>query len=379
MSMRLSYYLTAPMNADAIAGACAWLSSITPMKPDQWEIRLANKPVGEISKDAGLSDFENLKIPAEHFGVSTCAGRYVIPLGTDSRPSGAMALKAMLVHLEKDPSIAAVVGRLVSSKGIAQPCALPSLVQMGATCFRKSVLDKIDGIPAFDGSAADYDVTFRILGTRFNIAHREDIVFFSEGAQEDPKLTAAEIANQLAVARWYLPAKLAMIYWEDWSLRYKALYKRTGRLALLRARMKGVKQMLAAPDPVSGDVLESVFGFRSQAATIGDWARRGSVWRVVLADFGDNIWATFNACRSCGLQMRCVADNNPAFENLVYRDLPIVNSSSAFEGGGIDGVIITTPDPLHIDAAFRSIRNHFHGPILRLWQTARPATHAEAA
>jgi hypothetical protein len=250
---------------------------------------------------------------------------------------------------------------------------------MGATCFRKTILDKIDGIPSFEGSAADYDVTFRLLGTRSSIAHREDIVFFSEAAQEDPKLSAGEIANQLAVARWYLPAKLAAIYWEDWSLRYKALYKGAGRVALLRARMQGVKQMLAAPDPVSPEVLETVFGFRSQAASIGDWARRESVWRVVLADFGDNIWATYNACRSSGLQMRCIADNNRAFENLVYRELPIVHTDRAFEGGGIDGVIITSPDALHIDAALRSIRIHFHGPILRLWQTARPATHAVAA
>lgn len=379
MSMRLSYYLTAGMEPEAIAGACAWLSSITPMKPDQWEIRLAKKPLGDAAACGILADFENLKVPEESQSVGACEGRYVIPLAKDSRPSGAAAIKALLVHLEKDRSIAAVVGKLVSSDGAVHAAALPSLAQMGATCFRKSVLDKIDGLPSVGGSAADYDVTFRILGTRSEIARREDIVFFTDASGESPAITAAEIADQLAVAHWYLPAKLAKIYWEDWAMRYKALAKGAGHLAVLRARMKGVKQMLAAPDPVSHEVVEAVFGFRSQAAAIGDWARRGSVWRVILADFGDNIWATYNACRSSGLQMRCILDNNSAFDGLVYRELPIVHANRAFEGGGIDGVIVTGADAGQIDASFKAIRNYFHGPIFRLWQTARPASHAEAA
>jgi hypothetical protein len=125
-------------------------------------------------------------------------------------------------------------------------------------------------------------------------------------------------------------------------------------------------------------VIESIFGLRRHAAMIGDWARRGSVWRVTLADFSDNLWATYNACRSSGLQIRCIADNNKAFENLSYRDLPIVTAARAFEGGGIDGVILTGTDPSTIGANFKSVRNHFHGPILRLCQTPREATHAQA-
>ena len=145
------------------------------------------------------------------------------------------------------------------------------------------------------------------------------------------------------------------------------------------ARFRSVKQSISPPEPVSPEVVESVFSFRRHAAMIGDWARRGSVWHVILADFSDNIWATFNACRSSGLQMRCIADNDPAFENLSYRDLPIVPANRAFEGGGIDGVILTTTDSTKIEPNFKSLRNHFRGPILRLCQSPRPATHAQAA
>jgi hypothetical protein len=366
------------MGIEAIAGACAWLSSITPMKPEQWEIRLAQKPTGDPKAWDVLSEFPNLKIPEETQSISACEGRYVIPLQKDSRPSGAAAVKAMLIALEKDSSLAAVVAKLVTAEGVAHPPALPSLAQLGATCFRKTVIDKIDGLPSFGGPAADYDLTFRILGTHTSIARREDIIFFTDAAETDAGPSAIDIANQLAIAHWYLPPKLARIYWDDWALRLKALGKGAGQWALLRARMNSIKQMLAAPDPVSHEVVESVFGFREHATAIGEWARRESVWRVILADFGDNLWATYNACRSSGLQMRCVADNNSAFQDLAYRDLPIVHASRAFEGGGIDGVIVTDSEPGQIDATYKSIRSHFHGPILRLWQTPRPATHLEA-
>jgi hypothetical protein len=129
---------------------------------------------------------------------------------------------------------------------------------------------------------------------------------------------------------------------------------------------------------MSRESVEDLFEYRRHNTMIGDWARRNSVWRVVLADFSENIWATFNACRSTGLQMRCISDNNPAFDKLVYRDLPIVPAGRAFEGGGIDGVIITTSDPAKIEPTVKQIRNHFHGPILRLSQTVKTATRAQA-
>jgi hypothetical protein len=141
-------------------------------------------------------------------------------------------------------------------------------------------------------------------------------------------------------------------------------------------KWNSLRRAVPPPDPVSSEVIETVFGLRRHAAAIGDWARRGSVWRVILADFSDNLWAAYNACRSTGLQMRCLADNNPAYENLAYRDLPIVPPNRAFEGGGIDGVILTTTDPAKLESNFKSLRHHFHGPILRLHHPPKQATHA---
>jgi hypothetical protein len=384
MDMRLSYLLTARHGPATVRKILGHLCGITPLPRGQWEICLGHETPANGSAEAIRAEFPNVCLPADDQPIAACSGQYVIPLGEHWGPADGAAFRSLLSHLDSDPTIGAVVGKLMMSDGSTRGPALPSLVKLGISCFRKSVLDRIGGFPAIGGSAADYDLSFRILRAGFRIDRREDIVFQGMTKTADEvSPTAADVAEQLAVAHRYLPPKLRQIYWQDWATKYRALAghggkKRAGHLAVLLARLQSIRQIIFAPDPVGQDVLEAVFAFRRQATLIGDWARRGSVWRVVLADFTDNVWAAYNACRSSGLQMRCLADNNPAFENLFYRDLPIVPANRAFEGGGIDGVILTSSEPSRIESNFKSLRNYFHGPILRLHQTPRQATHAQA-
>jgi hypothetical protein len=382
--MRLSYLLTAPHRPAAVRNILSHLCGITPLPRGQWEICLGSETPANGSAEAIRAEFPNVCLPAKDEPIAACSGQYIIPLGEHSGPADGAALRSVLSHLDSDSTIGAVVGKLMMPDGATQGPALPTLVKVAASSFRKSAVDRIGGFPAMGGSAADYDLSFRILGAGFRIDRREDIVFHGlANPADETSPTVAEVAEQLAVAHRYLPSKLRQIYWQDWATKYRALAahggkKRAGHLAVLLARLRSIRQIISAADPVTQDVLESVFAFRAQATMIGDWARRGSVWRVVLADFTDNVWATYNACRSTGLQMRCLADNNPAFENLSYRDLPIVPASRAFEGGGIDGVILTSSEPSRIESNFKSVRNFFHGPILRIHQTPRQATHVKA-
>lgn len=166
-------------------------------------------------------------------------------------------------------------------------------------------------------------------------------------------------------------------------MRYKALAAHAGQsraatAGIWSAHLRSLMQVFTAPDPISRQAIETVFEYRRHADMIGD-GLRNSVWRVVLAEFSDNIWATYNACRSNGLQMRCISDDHRAFDKLVYRDLPIVPANRAFEGGGIDGVVITNSDPAQIEPQFKILRNYFHGPILRLCQLPKQATRAQAS
>jgi len=385
MDMQLSYFLTQPNRNTAIRGSLARLCEITDLPSDQWEICLTHETQATV--DYIQSEFPNTRITRGRT-VSNCSGQYVIPLAQNIFPASGGAVSSILSHFDDSSQTGVIIGEFQTP---AAPPALPTLIPSGVCAFRRSTLEKAGGLSALRGDAADYDLTFRILATAARIDHRPDILFqspndagnaFAPPERNTP--TLREIADRLAVIRRFLPENLSQIYWEDWTGKYKALAansrgKLAGHLAMLVAKLQSMKIAISTPDPVSLDIFESIFGLRRHAATIGDWARQTSVWRVVLADFSDNLWATYNACRSSGLQMRCVADNHPAYAHRSYRDLPIVPASRAFEGGGIDGVILTSTDPAQIRSSFKSLRNYFPGPILCLCQPPIPAAQAQAA
>ncbi|HEY1922531.1 MAG TPA: hypothetical protein VGG44_07170, partial [Tepidisphaeraceae bacterium] len=264
----------------------------------------------------------------------------------------------------------------------------PTLATPGGTCYRKPVLDRVGGFSKFAGPAAEYDLGLRIVNGGFRIEQREDVIFHRKpeiaGEAADSSQYRERVRDHLTIASRLLPGQMGRNYWQDWWMREKALGARAGESraawsGFMAACMGRIGDIFTAPDAMSREAVEEIFEYRRHNTMVGDWARRNSVWRVVLADFSENIWATFNACRSTGLQMRCISDNNPAFEKLVYRDLPIVPANRAFEGGGIDGVIITCADPAKIEPGVKVIRNYFHGPILRLSQTIKTATRVQAA
>jgi glycosyltransferase involved in cell wall biosynthesis len=368
------------------------------MAAGQWEAFLVDNASTDDTAAAVRAELPNIHLirnrldqgpAAADRALAACRGQYVLNLRDDAYPSDGPAIASLISHLDSDAEIGAVAGRLVLPDDSAAACSLPSLVTLGTTCFRKSVLDRVGGFARSAGQAAEYDLSLRIANAGFRIDRRDDILFriqaaFAKQDRANPSEIRDQIRDQLNIATRHLPRRLAEIYWHDWRMRYQALAAHAGQgraatAGIWWARLRSLMQIVTAPDAVSRHAIETVFEYRRHADMIGDWARRNSVWRVVLADFSDNIWATYNACRSSGLQLRCISDDNPAFDKLVYRDLPIVPASRAFEGGGIDGVIITHPDPAQIEPQFKIIRNYFHGPILRLCQTPKQAMRAQAS
>jgi hypothetical protein len=393
--MRLTYLLTIKKRPESLRATIGRLHEITGLPRGKWEIRVVDNRMAGLDLGAIAEEFPCIAALPGKLGLSkmiaACSGEYVIPLIDDIVPAGIPSLVSIVRHIHADRQIGAVTGMATQPDGSACGPFLPSLVRIGSTCFRKGALEKIGDLPPLSGPALDMVLSFKILAAGFRIDRRDDIYFqccdeapATEAAADSPDgLNASEVGDLLSVARRYLPEKLSRTYWRDWTRKYGdlAAYARTRkavRRAILRTRLRALHPKYGGHEPVSAAIVESVFGLREQSTIIGEWARRTNAWRVVLANFSDNLWATYSACRSSGLQMRCVTDNHPAFEDMTYHELPIVPASRAFEGGGIDGAIITASDSSQIESTFRSIRAHFHGPIFKLWQTPRVATHVQS-
>jgi GT2 family glycosyltransferase len=394
--MRLSYILTTRNRRQAALDILRLLPANTPLPEDQWETICVDNASTDGTAAAITAELPEVRLilnrtdkgpAAANQALEECTGRQIIRLSEDAYPDDPATVLSLLAPMDSDPQIGAVSGRLIFPDGNAYAGPLPTLATPGATCYRKPVLDRLGGFSSLLGPAAEYDLALRIVNAGFRIEQRDDIIFHrrSEITSEptDPSERRALIRDHLTIASRLLPGAVGRIYWHDWWMRDKALAARAVQThaawsGFFSACIGRISHIFTAPDAMSRESVEDLFEYRRHNTMIGDWARRNSVWRVVLADFSENIWATFNACRSTGLQMRCISDNNPAFDKLVYRDLPIVPAGRAFEGGGIDGVIITTSDPAKIEPTVKQIRNHFHGPILRLSQTVKTATRAQA-
>ena len=78
--------------------------------------------------------------------------------------------------------------------------------------------------------------------------------------------------------------------------------------------------------------VETIFFLRAQAESVAAWRAAHHVRRVVIADFGKNIYATCRACRDAGLDVVAVADEREAFAGMRYRSIPILTRPPASPG-----------------------------------------------
>jgi GT2 family glycosyltransferase len=405
--LRLSYVIISFNRRERLLQTLAVLQSVTPLAHDEWDIWVVDNASGDGSADAVAEAFPQVNLIrnasnqgmfARNHAFTRCRGQYIISLDDDSYPQDARSVAEMLVHMDERPKTGALVARVMLSDGASTEApALPAVLMGGASCLRKSVLDKIGGFrQEFFRQAEEYDLSFRIWQAGFTVERREDIIFRHEKTilDDGPSMVSSgrnselvrsmDLRNNLIIAQRFLPDHLRPIYWDDWRLRYEALARHFGHnraavKALWSGRAWAVREAFNGSRlPLDERALENIFAIRHQAKLIGDWSRRNSVWRVAIADFGKNIWATYNACHASGLQLRCVVDENPAFSELKYRGLPILLAADAFNGGGIDGVVVANINPAQVEQRAKTISKLFKGPVLKLWQPPRLAAQARA-
>jgi GT2 family glycosyltransferase len=380
--MRLSYYLNSLPSQEDLLRLLMQLKRSTPLASSEWEIRLPARMAKESPAEAlpkelsRVNIVRNFRIRGEpkHASIARCQGEYILPLEAGAWPKNASAISIAVRKLDGDLNLAALVGMIDLPEGGRLVSPFPGIALSGATIYRKSALESIGWFDSkMSAVSGDYQTSLRLWIAGHRVGNCEQMHF--ECADEfEPRASVIDgetLRGNLRIANRFLPGKLRDAYWEDWLTRYSALaalgkkFDQAG-LHLFAARLAALADGFGSHPRLSSSMVEEIFGFQKQSIAISQWARKGAIWRVVLADFGDNLFATYNACRASGLQIRCIADANPAFAGVEYRGIPVVPAQRAFEGGGIDGVIVTQLHPTLADARIESLCRFFKGPILRL-------------
>ena len=296
-------------------------------------------------------------------------------LDDDSYPADGAIAKS-IAYLERTPRTAAVVGRVVLPDGGLEGPALPCVLLGGASVVCKSVLDQTGGFsPEFFRQAEEYDLSFRILRLGHSIERFEDIVFHHDkvpGGRSSALVHRMDLRNNLILVERFLPKPLRRAYRHDWIRRYTALARHDGhadaaKTAMYEALVWARRERTVGRQMLDDATVESVFSLRAQAKSVAEWRRAHNVGRVVIADFGKNIYATYRACRHAGLDVVAVADEREAFAGMRYRSVPILKPADALVRG-VDGVVVANVNPAHAEARAAQVRSLFAAPVLTFWE-----------
>jgi GT2 family glycosyltransferase len=294
---------------------------------------------------AGRSNVEFVRLRhnagscAKAYGVQRARGALILFLDDDSYPRPG-SVERMLRHFDADPRLGAA-GFTVHLQDGSQECsALPHVFVGCGVGLRATALHAVGGLDAsFFMQAEEYDLSFRLLRAGWKVEVCGDLAvdhLKTPHARRAERTTYYDVANNLRVIGRYLPASYVRIYRADWLDRYARLATAQGHTrALRRGRRAGwwrglLERPLYRRWRLTAAELEQVFAWEYVAARMGA-LRAVGVRRVVLADYGKNVYAFHRGARAAGIAVAALADDGHARGGVVppYRGVPVVTVAEA--------------------------------------------------
>jgi glycosyltransferase involved in cell wall biosynthesis len=381
--MKLSCILTTRNHCDALSRTLEHLDRESGVPEQEREILVVDNGSTDGTADVltgrrnvrVISLAENEGVPARNLALAAARGKYVAFLEDDVRPVG-RALAQAMTYLGRHPKTAAVVGRVILPDGSADAPALPSVLMSGASVARMSALNEVGGFAAeFFRQAADYDLSFRLWRAGYRIQRFEDLQFARETSVESKPSAVTcgmDLRNNLILCERYLPRPIRHAYRRDWMRRYALLARQDGhgdaaRRAVREARIWAKREAVVGRKTLGADAVESIFSVKNQRDRVAAWASTNRISRVCIADWGKNLFATWQACRAAGLEIEAILEEEPCFIGTTYRNVPVI-ADSAGEGRTFDGILVSTVNPAQMEARAAALEARFCLPVLRLWE-----------
>ena len=382
--MKLSYVIVTRNRRDALLQTLARLAENTHLPKRSWETVIVDNASDDGSPEAVARHFrdvrlvrlpENEGMPGRNHGFKVARGRYVCMLDDDSYPVG-QTIPMCVAYLERNARTAAVVGRVELPTGECEAPAMPCVLLGGASVVRKSVLDQTGGFsPEFFRQAEEYDLSFRVLRLGHRIERFEDVVFRHEkvpGGRSGALVHRMDLRNNLILVERYLPKPLRRAYRHDWVRRYSALARHDGhhgaaKTGLYEALVWARRERSVGRQTLDNGTLGSIFEIPAQVAAVAQWKQRQNVRRVAIADFSKNLYATYVACASAGLQVAALLDHRAAFAGMNYRGIPVLEYA-ALPALNCDGIVVSNTNPAQVEARAAQVKRVSDAPVLTLWR-----------
>jgi GT2 family glycosyltransferase len=381
--MKLSCILTTRNHRDALSRTLDQLDRESGVPEHEREILAVDNGStdGTAALLAGRRDVrvislaENEGVPARNLALAAARGKYVAFLNDDVRPVGRVLAHAM-AYLGRHPRTAAVVGRVILPDGSADAPALPSVLMSGASVVRMSALNEVGGFAAeFFREAADYELSFRLWRAGHRIQRFEDLQFAREStvpSKPSAVTCRMDLRNNLILCERYLPRPLRHAYRHDWMRRYALLARQDGYTdaavrAVKEARIWARREAAVGRKTLGADAVESILSLKNQRDRVMTWARAHQISRVCIADWGKNLFATWQACGAAGLEIEAILEQEECFVGTTYRKVPVIADQAA-QNREFNGILVSTVNPAQMEIRSAGLESRFRLPVLRLWE-----------
>jgi len=326
---------------------------------------------------------ENAGSCAKADGVAVARGEIVLFLDDDSYPTEG-SLPRMMRHFAADPSLGAAGFQVHLPSGARECAALPDVFVGCGVGLRREALDAAGGLDrSFFMQAEEYDLAFRLAQAGWRVRVFDDLHVRHEKTDQgrrSERTTYFDVRNNLRVIARHLPSPMHRIYRADALTRYEWLARRAGhekafaqgvrdgRVAALRERraFRSTRLTLTEAEPFFA---WQAIRAATQALTNGD------VRRVVLADFGKNIFAFHDACRHSGLTITAIGDDRFAAPDRCYRGVPLVPLDDAL-ATDFDAVIVSNCAPVFANETWARVAYQCCKPVYQWFgrtRATRPA------
>jgi GT2 family glycosyltransferase len=304
---------------------------------------------------------ENRGPVAKNFAIERARGAFLLLLDDDAFPHPGTTAQ-MLRHFQADPQMGAAVLDVTLPDGAREASAYPDVFIGAGTGLRRSALEAIGAWPRalpahFFMQAEEYDLSFRLVNGGFTVRRFGDLPLThlkTPGARIAARTTRLDVRNNLFLLARYLPEPLCHQLAADWLDRYFRMACRRDReagnskgqahkKAFLQGAAAGLGRWAEQRDHhrylLSPMAVESIFKFNVIRARLALAARTHRTRRIVLADYGKNLLAYWQAARELSLEVLAVVDDQlggPAGGGDSYRGTPLVTWAGLREmrGGG---------------------------------------------
>ncbi len=393
-SVRISFVMATYNRRDVVLATLHRLYCLG-MSPRETEIIVVDNASSDGTAAAVARRFPEVRLVAlrtnygacgKAFGVDVARGEFVVFLDDDSYPRPG-SIQRMVYKFECDPGLGAASFMAHLPDGRCECCALPDVFIGCGVGIRKAALEAVGGLDRnLFMAAEEYDLSFRLVGAGWGVRTFTDLHvdhLKSPTARSSARLVYHDTRNNLYLVARYLPDPWARVYRADWALRYGWIAAAAGqRRAYWRGRLRASADYRAqrrrhARYRLEEPALESLFAHQRVAREMRRLAEAGAQ-RVVLADFGKNIYPFMAGARAAGLEITAIGDDFFAAPGRYYRGLPLVPLTEALCNGG-DAVVIANASPVHAMRTENRLRSLTERPILRWFGYDVDAPHGASS